>query len=231
MMTRILFAAGLMLLVSLCSANARPRDDVMTGLFRCNGLESDRQWLDCYYGAAQPARVTLGLKPALPSQLQLAQSLPAASQAQPSVLRTRVVAEAGRCYDQDGDRAWLDCYYRAAVPMRQQLGLAVAPGQSAALPPPRDDFGITKPAQVVATQSLIRDITSRMTAYSFDAQNVFTVRLENGQTWRQLDGDGGTARWQKPPGTYLVTIRRGMSRSFIMTIDNDPHIFRVHRIN
>jgi len=40
------------------------RDDVMSGAFRCNGQADDRQWLNCYYGAAQPMRARLGLSAA-----------------------------------------------------------------------------------------------------------------------------------------------------------------------
>jgi hypothetical protein len=70
-----------------------------------------------------------------------------------------------------------------------------------------------------------------MLDYSFDAQAIFSVRLENGQTWRQIDGDSHFARWKKPPDTYLVTIRHGMSRSFVMTVLGEPRVFKVHRIN
>ena len=45
-------------------ALADSRDDVISGLTRCAALTDDRQWLDCYYGAAQPMRAWLGLSPA-----------------------------------------------------------------------------------------------------------------------------------------------------------------------
>lgn len=227
-MIRILSAASLILLMPLGGAEARSRDDVMAGLYHCNGLENDRQWLDCFYGAAQPARHALGLKPALAGQIQLAQSTPAISQAQPSALRSQVVVDAGRCYDQIGDRGWLDCYYRAALPMREHLGLAVPAGQYAAAQ--TDSFGLRQPAGPASTK-IADSITSRMIAYAFDGQSIFTVRLENGQTWRQIDGDSHIARWKKPPASYIVKIRRGMSRSFLMTVQDEPRGFRVHRIN
>jgi hypothetical protein len=43
---------------------ADPRDDMLAGAARCNGIENDRTFLDCYYGAAQPLRAQLGLPPA-----------------------------------------------------------------------------------------------------------------------------------------------------------------------
>lgn len=52
---------------------ADAREDVVTGMTRCAALPDDRQWLDCYYGAAQPMRAWLGLPPAPQSQLKLLQ--------------------------------------------------------------------------------------------------------------------------------------------------------------
>lgn len=74
-------------------------------------------------------------------------------------------------------------------------------------------------------------IVSRMIKYSFDSQGIFTVTLENGQTWRQIDGDSRNAFWKKPADTYLVTIRHGMSGSFILTVRDESRVYRVHRID
>ena len=54
-------------------ALADPREDVVNGLAHCAVLTDDRQWLDCYYGAAQPMRSQLGLAPAPQAQIQLQQ--------------------------------------------------------------------------------------------------------------------------------------------------------------
>src|ERR1700759_681114 len=56
-------------------ALADARVDVVNGLARCAVLTDDRQWLDCYYGAAQPMRAQLGLTPAPQAQLQLQQQV------------------------------------------------------------------------------------------------------------------------------------------------------------
>jgi hypothetical protein len=47
------------------------RDEVMSGAARCAGIADDRTWLDCYYGAAQPMRGSLGLSPAPYTQTKL----------------------------------------------------------------------------------------------------------------------------------------------------------------
>jgi hypothetical protein len=43
------------------SGDTRLREDVMATVLRCYAAQEDRQWLDCYYGAAQPVRAQLGL--------------------------------------------------------------------------------------------------------------------------------------------------------------------------
>lgn len=64
---------------------ADAREDVVNGMTRCAALTDDRQWLDCYYGAAQPMRAWLGLSPAPQSQLKLLQQT-----SQPSTPATAV---------------------------------------------------------------------------------------------------------------------------------------------
>ena len=46
-------------------AQARPRDEALSGAFRCAVIADSHAWLDCYYGAAQPVRAALGMAPAL----------------------------------------------------------------------------------------------------------------------------------------------------------------------
>lgn len=55
---------------------ADAREDVIAGITRCAHLADDRQWLDCYYGAAQPMRAWLGLSPVPQSQLKLLSEQP-----------------------------------------------------------------------------------------------------------------------------------------------------------
>src|SRR5882757_7164961 len=105
-------------------AQARPRDDALSGAFRCAAIVDSRQWLDCYYGAAQPVRAALGLAPALAGQLKLAAVPPGGGAPRDEGVRDDVMAGAAGCNRVSGDRPWLDCYYAAAAPMRVQLGLS-----------------------------------------------------------------------------------------------------------
>ncbi|MEY4966343.1 MAG: hypothetical protein RL274_1926 [Pseudomonadota bacterium] len=84
----IAMAAGVALTPSVALADAR--EDVITGVTRCAALTDDRQWLDCYYGAAQPLRAQLGLSPAPQAQIRLLEVQPKAAALPATVTRAAV---------------------------------------------------------------------------------------------------------------------------------------------
>jgi hypothetical protein len=214
------------------AAEARPRDEVMAGAYRCAAIASTRVWLDCYYGAAQPQRAQLGLVAAPAAQTQLSLSPPAGGAEQDLAARDSVMEAAGRCAGVGDERQWLDCYYAAAVPVRAVLGLPVP------TPPPGpkpDQVAAAQPrhrAGVVASLLGAKDIfiESRMTSYHFDGQRRFTVTLANGQSWAQLE-DGGVAQWSKPASDYLVNITGGAFGSFNLAIKGHSGVFKVRRVS
>src|ERR1700761_6319687 len=130
------FLSPVLLLLAALPATARPRDDALAGAFRCAVIGDARQWLDCYYGAAQPVRAGLGLAPATAAQVKLALAPPAGGAPTLVTVRDEVMARAAGCMRVPAERPWLDCYYDAAVPMRSQLGLAVPAQAARPVPPP-----------------------------------------------------------------------------------------------
>jgi hypothetical protein len=76
-------------------ALADAREDVIAGVTRCAVLTDDRQWLDCYYGAAQPMRADLGLAPAPQAQIKLLQNQPKAGAAALPTTVTRAAVRTG----------------------------------------------------------------------------------------------------------------------------------------
>jgi hypothetical protein len=161
---------GLVLLTQ--SALAGPaRDEVMSSAARCAGIADDRTWLDCYYGAAQPMRGSLGLSPAPYTQ-------------------TKLVPPAGAAYATSNGN-------RYSQPQKSGGFLG-------------DILGSSKP------------IASNvpMESYKFDRNGTFTVVLKNGQTYRQKESDLVFANWDRPAGTYLVTII-GASDEFVLKVKDE----------
>ena len=74
---RFEISLAILVLIGLgTSAQARPRDEVMSQAFRCGGISDLHLWLDCIYGSAQPIRAELRLAPVTPHQAELVASPP-----------------------------------------------------------------------------------------------------------------------------------------------------------
>lgn len=223
----LLLAAALLCMAAL-PATARPRDEAMSGAFRCAAIGDLRVWLDCFYGAAQPVRAALAMPPAPQAQLKLVTAPPAGTApAQDLAIRDRAMAEAFQCNNAGDERQWLSCYYAAAASVRVKLGLATA---SNAPPPaaPVPAFGMhAKPInEIPATAD---HLSAHMQAYSFDGDGMFTVTLDNGQVWHQVAGDTDYAHWKKPAGDYAVRISHGVLGSYNLQVLHSPGVFKVRR--
>lgn len=239
------------LLVPVCAAlaapaQARPRDDALSGGFRCAAITDSRQWLDCYYGAAQPVRAVLGLPPALAGQLKLA-AAPPGGQPRDEAVRDEVMAGAAGCNRVAGDRPWLDCYYAAAAPMRVQLGLAKPPQtasaprpQVASMPPPRPAPPAGPPpmprntglfnGMFNETKPIIHKMP--MQSFTLDRKGAFTVTLADGQVWTQSAEDEiyHPARWREAGPNTLVTISPDAMHTFTMVVEGESRIYKVKRV-
>lgn len=75
----------------------------------------------------------------------------------------------------------------------------------------------------------IDSITAHVTDYSF-RDNKFTVFLDNGQIWQQLDGDFSTGRFRSDPKDNVVTISRGFLKSYNLKINDDNSFYKVKRL-
>ena len=83
-------------------------------------------------------------------------------------------------------------------------------------PPPRPD----EVAQIRATVLEL--------AKTARGRSIFI--LDNGQTWRQIDGDGTDVR-EPPPGKAMkVTIARGLLNSYNLTIEGRNGLIKVRRL-
>jgi len=231
------------------AAEARPRDDALSGAFRCAAIADSKAWLDCYYGAAQPVRAALGMAPALAGQIKLAASPPAGGVPRDEAVRDDVMSAAAACNRVAGERPWLDCYYAAAQPMRVQLGLSSPqtlpkpapkplPAPQIAGAAPRPPSGPPPmPRNTGLLNGLFNDIkpivrSMPMQSFALDKQGAFTVILADGQVWKQAAEDEiyHPARWRKAAAQMLVTIAPGAMHTFTMTVDGESRVYKVRRI-
>ena len=232
------------LLLAAQPAAARPRDDAIAAAFHCSVIADSHQWLDCYYGAAQPVRTALGLAPALAAQVRLAASPPAGGAPRDEAVRDDVMSAAANCIRAAGDRAWLDCYYAAATPMRAALGLSV-PAQgaqraaaactdaayrfrrAAAAPPYRP---VRRPCRAPAACSPACSARpSRWRAPFPCSPFTSTAAAALPSPWRTAksgsrskdDDVDHPAHWRKQPSQMLVTVTPAVMRTFAMTVSGE----------
>jgi len=233
-------------------AQARARDDALSGAFRCAVIADSRAWLDCYYGAAQPLRAALGLPPALGPQLKLAAAPPAGGPSHDQPARDEVMSAAAGCIRVAEDRPWLDCYYAAAVPMRLQLGLSApktaprpqaAPAPqpllaSSAAPPAAPSGPPPMPRSTGLFSGLFTNLkpivrNMPMQSFTLDRQGAFTVTLADGQVWQQSAEDEiyHPARWDRAATQMLVTVSPDVMHTFTLAVAGEDRLYKVHRIH
>jgi len=224
---RIWFLAAAALLLTICPVSARTRDDVVAGMFRCAAIGDTRSWLDCYYGAAQPERLALGMIPASPTQVRLAQNPPASAPTGDLNPRYQTTAGALQCSGVADERQWLNCYYAAAAPVRAQLGLPPAPQASTPIPGGAPRLGSIQPARQAGPAGALPAGWVQMSSYHFNRYGIFTIVLANGQQWQQLSGDTNLAHWKKPAESYQVRITHGALNSLNLKVKGEAAAYKV----
>lgn len=154
--------------------------------------------------------------------------------------RDDVLAGIDRCASISDDRAWLNCLYGAAQPMRNQLGLPPAPAFQTQLVPATPPLSASRvpPATQQSHGGFLSfllggdPIISRMPLkdYFFDSHGLFTVTLANGQVWQQTTGDQ-IAHWRGPASRYVVSLTRGATGSVDLVVADEEVIYRVKRLH
>jgi hypothetical protein len=156
--------------------------------------------------------------------------------------REDVLSGIARCSAINDDRAWLNCLYGAAQPMRSQLGLPPAPASQTSLVPPASPasprFSAPAPvanapkekpgffSRLLGGEPIITDV--KLNDYYFNSKGFFVVTLANGQIWEQLDGP--RPPWRGPASQYAVSISKGAIGSFNLTVADESDLYKVRRI-
>src|ERR1700761_915633 len=165
--------------------------------------------------------------------------------------RDDVMANLQRCAGYTENRAWLNCYYGAAQPMRAQLGLSPAPDSQVILvgpapvppPPPMNTAstgksgggwfsGITDIFNGNTNSSSDSDFGTgamRLAAFSYGKDGLFTATLSDGEVWTQSPYDDLRAHWSGDASKYTVMVSSDMLGSHTMRVKGD-HDYRVMRV-
>ena len=154
--------------------------------------------------------------------------------------RDDVMANVSRCSGITDNHVWLNCFYGAAQPMRAQLGLPAAPDSQVSLvknapvtPPPMksDSGGWLGIGNLFGSSNAFENNsgTTRLAAYSFGKDGVFTATLADGEVWRQSPYDDLRAHWNGQPASYTVVVTSDMMGSHTMHVqgDNDYRVMRI----
>lgn len=172
--------------------------------------------------------------------------------------RDDVIAAMGKCATLTDDKARLACYDALSPQVKEALGSPPnsLPGNRA---PTEDEqkswfgfnldslfgsspeqqttpqqFGSDKLATVHAQEQsaaqTVDSISAGVTDYAFTPFGKFIVFLDNGQVWRQEEGDADRAFFRKVPKDNTVTIGRGLLGSYNLKINDSEKIYKVTRV-
>jgi hypothetical protein len=133
----------------------------------------------------------------------------------------------------------LECFDAATA--RGKAALAAPPPQVAQ--PPKEKsllewFGFSRPAPVTkpeefgkpAPEPEVTQISDNVLEFAKTPRGKAVFILENGQVWRQIDGDS-TDVYAAPPGAKMrVTIEVGVLGSYNLTIDGRKGLIKVNRL-
>jgi hypothetical protein len=206
------------------------REEVLLRLTRCSSIGDTRQYLDCYYAAAQPLRAALNLAPAPQAAsyaplFSLAQVAPRA--AAPMVdTRPNLVPQAAYAYAST----------RATAPPRlaEDEGATRLPligsllGLKSVRVPP-EEFGL-RTAKAKPGAINVDHIAARITKVETDPDSgSFTLTLDNAQIWKQVLNDDNRQHWRKDIAGTVATVSYGAGQTFNLSV-NDGSLYKVERI-
>ncbi|MBI1329753.1 MAG: hypothetical protein GC166_07595 [Alphaproteobacteria bacterium] len=84
-------------------------------------------------------------------------------------------------------------------------------------------------AEVAAVKEEVSSISSKVAEFAYTPLGRFVVFLDNGQVWRQIDGDSERAIFKKN-GDNSVVVSRGILGSYNLSINGSAKIFKVTRV-
>jgi hypothetical protein len=152
------------------------------------------------------------------------------------------MAEVARCADIADSTERLKCFDKAAVLAKSALASSPQPQQTAEKRSFLDWFGFPKPATPPRTPEEygkpapapdaegITSVSSNVLEFARTSRGQSVFILENGQIWRQSEGDTSVVR-DPPAGQPMkVTIENGFLGSYNLSIEGRNGLIKVTRI-
>ena len=209
------------------------REEVLLRLTRCASIGDTRQYLDCYYAAAQPIRAALGLAPAPQAAsyaplFSLAQVAP--RPAAPAVDTRPNLVPQGAYAAAAANRATTLPRIQGDEGATKLPWLGSLLGLKTVRVPP-EEFGLrtAKPRQGGVN---VDHIAARITKVETDSDSgSFTLTLDNGQVWKQVLNDDNRQHWRKDVAGSVATVGYGAGSTFNMAVSGDPSLYKVERVS
>jgi hypothetical protein len=208
------------------------REEVLLRLTRCSSIGDTRQYLDCYYAAAQPLRAALGLQPA-PQAItyaplfSLAQMAPPVAAAPAVDNRPNLVPQAAYAYNAQRDPAAPRISGDEGATRLPLIGSLLGL-KSTKVPP--EEFGL-RTARPKPGAVNVDHIAARIAKVETDSDSgSFTLTLDNGQVWKQVLNDDHRQSWRKDMRGTIVTVSYGAGQTFNASV-GDGNLYKVERVS
>ena len=202
MNARTVMAASAILAFCCSPALAGARDDALNAVAKCASLTDDHARLACYDAAA--------------AEVKSAIASPAESQPPTA----------------EEQKSWfgLPNLFGGSNGHAPQTTPKEFGNESLPPPPPPPPPAPGQPAPPPPPQ-IIDSITAGVTDYAFNPYGKVTVFLDNGQIWKQIEGDDENPLFAfKKSKSNTVTISRGLLGSYNMQVNGKAVIYKMRRL-
>jgi len=212
--------AGIFLL-SATSAIADQRDDALSQVLRCSGMNDKGQRLACYDSAAVRASGALRAPTAAPVPMMAPAPMTAPAIAPVTAVSTASDVPPPVRHRRQGNGFFEKLFGPGGPKRAPQKTVAefgsesIANGGARAYPQPMDDDAIDA-------------ISARLANYDLSS-GLLVVTLDNGQVWRQVSGDP-IGHLQYAAANYVATVSRGGSGAYVLKLNRVGRTFLVRRI-
>jgi len=218
-----LFAMSAAIVLCGSAAFAGPEDDLLKAYGECAAIRDDPARLACFDSVSGRAKEAV-VRPAeqAPSVSTAAPVAPPAPPIVATPAPTPPVAAAAPTPAPAEEESWFGRNVGSifgTAPEQQTTPEKFGADQ---LPPPE--------TPAASQPEPLDSISANVTDLAFTPFGKFIVFLDNGQIWRQLQGDADRAHFKKDPKDNKVTISRGSLGSYNLTINDSSKVFKVTRV-